>query len=931
MFAFLAPSIDALGAGTGAGAVGLHWDCTMGEKAAFKPLDEWLNSQKGYGIVGHAIWHLMSTSQTSTLQGILVNLQMIQAIYRMRQSLDPRLNEGTVDLLDLLNIVIISTSFASLPFFYLPMLIVSIRSMTNPVQDHRKFLDEISVRRVKRRRLLQTAGSTSNNDINNENHDTNDNDNDDTPSRLASPKDKPRPHHIKPENKTHDEVLRSSYKNYSPGEETIRNDYLVEYIVSGVWNASWIKGVGKEVDECREYPKLHRLQALKRSLVSSHAHPPLYLTLDPVSESPLSLPSLLSTPPASSSSLLSTSSSQLPPNQVFDVIHIRPPPLYTPQELSALPIRHLSADPSFVFLWVGPSDGDGLERGREMLMRWGFRRCEEVVWVRTKRSGGSAKGMKGTKRGDGSGRVGVGGGDRRQGRASFKRRRDGTSLPKDDIDDESENAEGKEKEELEQEEENEEDPIPTNLLVTQKEHCLVGIRGTVRRKTDGWFVHCNVDTDIIVWDPDPTDPDPPAYPPQIYSIIENFCLGTRRLDLFAPASKSGRARGRKGWVTVGPDRVGVEVGVDGEREAEGEELEEAVDGKPSAEGDIQGETEGEEGVKPFDPVRYANWLEGNKDEMGRYVLPLTQEIDNLRPKSPVRGERAGDSHGLPNRPGFVDRPGSDRGRQQHQQRQVQGQGQGYVHPHGHGQQGILSPTSMATPMSMSPSMPMDQNHNQNQGAVGMNPMMKIMNMNNNPAFNNNNMGMMNTGMGMGMPMLGMNMNMGMGMGMGMGMNMPMNMGMGFPMMGMPMMGMNMGNAMLGGMFGNVATTTATTTTAAAAKLTATIVAVALVVVSFSAWTEALRQIGVGHRILDVSSNVSPSPDPKSNSSRKTYDREDPHPIGQTQTLLERTLGNRREFVGLSIPRVSHGRMEYLVIQIRRIYDTIYGVIHACLL
>jgi hypothetical protein len=40
---------------------------------------------------------------------------------------------------------------------------------------------------------------------------------------------------------------------------------------------------------------------------------------------------------------------------------------------------------------------------------------------------------------------------------------------------------------------------------------------------------------------------------------------------------------------------------------------------------LQGETEGEEEeVKPFDPVRYANWLEGNKDEMGRYVLPLTQ-------------------------------------------------------------------------------------------------------------------------------------------------------------------------------------------------------------------------------------------------------------------------------------------------------------------
>jgi hypothetical protein len=35
-----------------------HWEGTKAEKDAFKPLDEWLNSQKGYGIVGRAIWHL---------------------------------------------------------------------------------------------------------------------------------------------------------------------------------------------------------------------------------------------------------------------------------------------------------------------------------------------------------------------------------------------------------------------------------------------------------------------------------------------------------------------------------------------------------------------------------------------------------------------------------------------------------------------------------------------------------------------------------------------------------------------------------------------------------------------------------------------------------------------------------------------------------
>lgn len=36
------------------------------------------------------------------------------------------------------------------------------------------------------------------------------------------------------------------------------------------------------------------------------------------------------------------------------------------------------------------------------------------------------------------------------------------------------------------------DPPTTSLLTRTKQHCLIGIRGTVRRSTDSWFVHCNV-------------------------------------------------------------------------------------------------------------------------------------------------------------------------------------------------------------------------------------------------------------------------------------------------------------------------------------------------------------------------------------------------------------------------------------------------------
>jgi hypothetical protein len=58
-------------------------------------------------------------------------------------------------------------------------------------------------------------------------------------------------------------------------------------------------------------------------------------------------------------------------------------------------------------------------------------------------------------------------------------------------------------------------------------------------------IHCsrpaNPDTDVLFWEGDPSDPT--RKPPEMRQLIENFCLGTRRLELFA--------RGRDlapGWV-----------------------------------------------------------------------------------------------------------------------------------------------------------------------------------------------------------------------------------------------------------------------------------------------------------------------------------------------------------------------------------------------
>lgn len=56
-----------------------------------------------------------------------------------------------------------------------------------------------------------------------------------------------------------------------------------------------------------------------------------------------------------------------------------------------------------------------------------------------------------------------------------------------------------------------------------QEHCLMGVRGNVRRSTDGHIIHANVDTDVIISE----EPDygSTAKPEEMYAVIEHFALG----------------------------------------------------------------------------------------------------------------------------------------------------------------------------------------------------------------------------------------------------------------------------------------------------------------------------------------------------------------------------------------------------------------------
>jgi mRNA (2'-O-methyladenosine-N6-)-methyltransferase len=57
---------------------------------------------------------------------------------------------------------------------------------------------------------------------------------------------------------------------------------------------------------------------------------------------------------------------------------------WTYDEIASLKIEEAAATPSFIFIWSG--DSEGLDRGRQLLLKWGYRRCEDIVWIKTNKT-----------------------------------------------------------------------------------------------------------------------------------------------------------------------------------------------------------------------------------------------------------------------------------------------------------------------------------------------------------------------------------------------------------------------------------------------------------------------------------------------------------------------------------------------------------------
>lgn len=118
----------------------------------------------------------------------------------------------------------------------------------------------------------------------------------------------------------------------------------------------------------------------------------------------------------------------------------------------------------------------------------------------------------------------------------------------------------------------------------------------------------------------------------MYTLIENFCLGFRRLEVFGKLSSL-----RRGWVTA------LAPGQEEHLPANGALQIEEEDGGLAAR---WAQESWEEGIRQLAANSSAVTSGNNTSNIGipKPVVPMSAEIDNLRPKSPVRGGQGNNQH-----------------------------------------------------------------------------------------------------------------------------------------------------------------------------------------------------------------------------------------------------------------------------------------------
>eukprot|EP01054_Gregarina_sp_Poly1_P001665 Gregarina_sp_Poly_1__1664@NODE_1426_length_4172_cov_147_675761_g932_i1_p2_GENE_NODE_1426_length_4172_cov_147_675761_g932_i1NODE_1426_length_4172_cov_147_675761_g932_i1_p2_ORF_typecomplete_len430_score67_44MTA70/PF05063_14/1_3e45Methyltrans_SAM/PF10672_9/0_089MethyltransfD12/PF02086_15/0_2_NODE_1426_length_4172_cov_147_675761_g932_i120833372 len=197
------------------------------------------------------------------------------------------------------------------------------------------------------------------------------------------------------------------------------------------------------------------------------------------------------------------------------------------QDLKNLRVDLLADNQCFLCIWAGATH---LDDARTLMSHWGFRRCEDITWLKTRETAQNT---------DNDDTPVLGGpyslDEEIQDPAQVERLK---RVQEWLIQGESPAILGPRDDDA--------------VFRRMKEHCLVGLRGLIRRSLDGHFVHANIDTDIVI-DPVKLDSDPDGListekPVEVYEIIERFCLGRRKIELFGTDRNI-----RTGWLTLGLD------------------------------------------------------------------------------------------------------------------------------------------------------------------------------------------------------------------------------------------------------------------------------------------------------------------------------------------------------------------------------------------
>lgn len=222
-------------------------------------------------------------------------------------------------------------------------------------------------------------------------------------------------------------------------------------------------------------PQSTKLLKLKAELIAIRSHPAMHLKANIFDLDLTGFPQfdviVIDPPWEEYKNRVSTVSSRRPTEKLETLGY---------EEIRSLPIPRLSANPSFVFLWVGT---EHLDHGRMLLKSWGFKRCEDVVWLKSNKNS--------------------------------------SKYNPSHADDKS-------------------------YLKRTIEHCLVGTKGEQKNDAPPTFYHPNIDTDVILTEE--YEIGSLEKPPELFEIIERFCQGRRRLELFANDKMI-----RNGWLKIGKD------------------------------------------------------------------------------------------------------------------------------------------------------------------------------------------------------------------------------------------------------------------------------------------------------------------------------------------------------------------------------------------